>query len=258
MRLLEALKTVKEFAIQNVDQISEYLKTKRLLTDELIKTFELGFYPLHGQVPINQKWLDYHKIICRDNNNQKRCPYEGRLLFPIYNPYSELVTLQARILDGIVDPALERYNTRKYWASTFDKSKVLYNLEKAIPYIRKNGKVIITEGQFDVITAWKFGIKNCICTSGTVFNRHHALILSRYAKEVLVIFDSDMGGEKARLKLAQQEFPGLKLRFLTLSNANEKIDLDIYLNRFGRQALVKLIKESDKADILNSFSYKKK
>lgn len=251
MKLNEVLREITEYCrSQLVGNTLDYLINDRKVTRELIDEFEMGFFPLNGVCPVDKKWLEYHKIICRDTQGNTRCPFEGRVTFPIYNTAKELVSIQARLVPEIKDPTLERYNERKYWHSSFDKSRVLYNLHRAIPEIRKTGKVIITEGQFDVFAAHKFGIRNCICSSGTVLNRQHLGLISRYANDVLILYDNDTGGREAVEKLKKKNYVGLNIRFLTLPRDKEKIDLDIFLHTRGREALVRLVKKTDGLDSL--------
>lgn len=251
MKQSDALQCVVDFGKSKlVGRPLEYLLSERLVTRELIDEFELGYYPFHEGPPIDPQWMQYHRLICRDNEGQTRCPFEGRILFPIRNTYGELVSIQARILEDNLDPALDRYNDRKYYHSSFDKSKVIYNLHRVIPLLRRTGKLLVTEGQFDVIAAYKFGIRNIVCTSGTVLNRNHMSTLCRYATEMLVLFDNDDAGRKAMAKLQRKEYVGLNMRYATLPGDNNKTDLDTFLHTHGKEALVKLVKRTGGVDDL--------
>lgn len=251
MRKSDALNKVLEFCKKELTgEPLDYLLEDRKLNTELIEEFELGYYPTGAGLPIDFEWMKYHRLICYDDNKQTRCPFEGRIVIPIYDTYGELVSLQARIFEK--DPTLSRYNSRKYYHSTFDKSRIIYNLHRVIPTVRRTGKIIVTEGQFDVITAHKFNIHNCVCTSGTVLNRHHMMVLSRYATDVLVLYDGDSAGKEAIEKMQRREYAGVKIRFVILPSDKEKIDLDSFLHDYGRKALVKLVKKTDGLDSLIS------
>lgn len=230
----------------------DYLLSERQVTPELVDEFELGYFPFGVTPPIDPQWLQYHKLICRDTEGRIRCPFEGRIIFPIRNAYGELVSFQARLMNDNIDPTLERYNDRKYYHNSFDKSRILYNLHRVIPIVRRTGKLIITEGQFDVIAAYKFGIRNIVCTSGTVLNRKHTSILGRYASELLILFDNDEAGKKALEKLQRRKHAGLEMRYFTLPSDKDKIDLDVFLHTHGKEALVKLVKRTDSIDSLVS------
>lgn len=246
MKLSDVLQAIVEFGQANLKgKALEYLTTERRVTRELIEEFELGYYPFGVTPPVDPQWLQYHRLICRDTDERTRCPFEGRILFPVRNTYGELVSIQARIIDDHLDPTLERYNQRKYYHNSFDKSRVLYNLHRVIPIVRRTGKLLVTEGQLDVIAAYKFGIRNIICTTGTVLNRKHMSILCRYVEELLVIFDNDDAGRKAMEKLQRREYVGLQTRFIILPSDNDKNDLDMFLHAHGKEALVKLVKRAD-------------
>lgn len=227
-----------------------YLLERRQITQELIKEFEIGYYPLNEGFLVDPKWMQYYCLVCRDTIGRSRCPFEGRILFPVRDTYGELVSIQARLFEEDIDPTLEQYNQRKYYHSSFNKGRVIYNLHRIIPTVRKTGKVIVTEGQLDVITAHKFRFRNVVCSSGTVLNRNHINLLSRYATEILVLFDNDEGGKRAANKLKKREYAGLRMYFLTLPSNSGKVDLDSFLNTHGREALINLVKKSNKVDDL--------
>ena len=243
MKRSEVLTEIVNFARGNLKEASlAYLKQERKLSDRIIEEFQLGFFPLRASLPIEPKWLRYHRLICKDLKNEIRCPFEGRILIPIHDIYGNIISIQARVFE--TDPLLENYNNRKYYHSSFEKSKTLFNLNRSIPYIRRSDKVIVTEGQFDTIAAWKFNFKNCVCCTGTVFNYSQISLLSRYASSILVIFDNDVAGRESMNKLKRMKPMGVKIRFLLLPSINGKIDLDDFLHKEGRKALVNLVKKA--------------
>lgn len=245
MKLSEVLSSILSFAKEQLnDEVLSYLRNTRKLSDSLIKEFEFGFIPHYVKFPLDKKWLKYHRLVCKDTKDRIRCPFEGRIVLPIHSARGEIVSLQSRVLDSRIDPTLENYNSRKYYHSSFNKSKVLFNLNRAIPFIRKSGKVIVTEGQFDVITAWKFGIKNCVGSTGTVLNFSQVGLLARYASEILIIFDNDKAGREASEKLKKKKFIGVKVKQVTLPSKGEKVDLDDFLHSNGKCALISLIKKN--------------
>ncbi len=118
--------------------------------------------------------------------------FRNRLMFPIIDASSRVIGFGGRTLGD--DPA-------KYMNSPttliFDKSNCVYGLDKARHEIVAGGIAAVVEGYTDVIMAHQFGCKNAVATLGTSFTAGHARLLRRYAKNIVLIFDSDAAGAAA-------------------------------------------------------------
>ena len=123
---------------------------------------------------------------------QNRDKFVNRLMFTITDVTGRVIGFGGRTLDG---------NGAKYMNSPttvlFDKSNSLYGLEQARHEIVSTGTAVVAEGYTDVIMAHQFGCTNVVATLGTSFTSGHARILQRYAKKVVLIFDSDVAGVEA-------------------------------------------------------------
>ena len=118
--------------------------------------------------------------------------FRNRLMFPIIDVTGRVVGFGGRTLGD--DPA-------KYMNSPatalFDKSYSLYGLNQARQAISDTGTAIVAEGYTDVIMAHQFGIQNVVAALGTSLTSGHARILKRYAKRIVLLFDSDIAGKSA-------------------------------------------------------------
>jgi len=123
---------------------------------------------------------------------QNRDKFVNRLMFTITDVTGRVIAFGGRTLDG---------NVAKYMNSPttvlFDKSNSVYGLEQARHEIVSTGTAVVAEGYTDVIMAHQFGCTNVVATLGTSFTAGHARILRRYAKKVVLIFDSDVAGVEA-------------------------------------------------------------
>ncbi|MHC4430808.1 MAG: DNA primase [Planctomycetota bacterium] len=123
---------------------------------------------------------------------QNRDKFVNRLMFTITDVTGRVIGFGGRTLDG---------SGAKYMNSPttvlFDKSNSLYGLEQARHEIVSTGTAVVVEGYTDVIMAHQFGCTNVVATLGTSFTAGHARILQRYAKKVVLIFDSDVAGLEA-------------------------------------------------------------
>ncbi|MCD4832031.1 MAG: DNA primase [Anaerohalosphaeraceae bacterium] len=118
--------------------------------------------------------------------------FRNRLMFPIIDAASRVIGFGGRTLGD--DPA-------KYMNSPatalFDKSNCVYALDKARHEIVSTGTVVVVEGYTDVIMAHQSGCKNVVATLGTSLTAGHVRLLRRYAKAIVLIFDSDIAGQSA-------------------------------------------------------------
>lgn len=118
--------------------------------------------------------------------------FRNRLMFSIHDVTGRVIGFGGRTLG--TDPA-------KYMNSPatalFDKSHSLYGLDKARQAISQTEMAVVVEGYTDVIMAHQCGVCNVVAALGTSFTTGHARILRRYAKRVVLVFDSDVAGISA-------------------------------------------------------------
>ena len=79
----------------------------------------------------------------------------------------------------------------------YDKSRILYGLDKAKKSIREGDLVVVVEGQMDVIASHQAGVKNVIASSGTALTVDQIKLLKRYTENIALSFDLDQAGELA-------------------------------------------------------------
>ena len=123
---------------------------------------------------------------------QHQDKFVNRLMFTITDVTGRVIGFGGRTLDE---------NGAKYINSPttvlFDKSNSLYGLEQARHEIVATGTAVVVEGYTDVIMAHQFGCGNVVATLGTSLTTGHGRLLRRYAKKVVLIFDSDVAGIEA-------------------------------------------------------------
>jgi DNA primase len=118
--------------------------------------------------------------------------FVNRLMFPITDVTGRVIGFGGRTLDNTGAKYINSPTT-----VLFDKSNCLYGMEHAHHSIASSETVVIVEGYTDCIMAHQFDCTNVVATLGTSFTAGHARILRRYAKKVVLIFDSDVAGIEA-------------------------------------------------------------
>jgi DNA primase len=120
--------------------------------------------------------------------------FRGRIMFPIRDLAGQVVGFTGRIFGDNKDTA-KYVNSPS--ALLYDKSKILYGLDKAKMAIRKANVCILVEGQTDVIMSRQAGIENVVATSGTALTSYQLVILKRYSENLITAFDMDLAGGSA-------------------------------------------------------------
>ncbi len=115
-----------------------------------------------------------------------------RLMFPITDATGRFIGFGGRTLS---DAGAKYINSPS--TPLFDKSNTLYGLEQARHQIVSTGTAVVVEGYTDVIMAHQFGCANVVATLGTSFTTGHGRTLRRYAKRVVLVYDSDVAGMEA-------------------------------------------------------------
>jgi DNA primase len=138
--------------------------------------------------------------------------FVNRLMFTITDVTGRVVAFGGRTLDGTGAKYINSPTT-----PLFDKSNTLYGLEQARHQIVATGTAVVVEGYTDVLVPHQFGCTNFVATLGTSFTAGHGRILRRYAKKVVLLFDSDTAGMAAAnraLEVCLSQHLDIKLAFV--------------------------------------------
>jgi len=132
--------------------------------------------------------------------------FRGRIMFPITDSSSRVIAFSGRILK-------DDSKSAKYLNSPdtplYDKSLVLYGLDKAKSEIRRLNYSVLVEGQMDLVMSHQAGIKNTVASSGTaltdeIVNETGSVsnlgLVRRLSPNIIIAFDSDSAGRKAAMR----------------------------------------------------------
>lgn len=121
--------------------------------------------------------------------------FRGRIMFPIWDVHGSVIGFTGRVLVETERSGGKYVNTPQTIA--YDKSRVLYGLNKAKLEIKAKNQAVIVEGQMDVISCHQAGMKNVIAASGTALTHDQVRLIKRYTDSVAMAFDADQAGENA-------------------------------------------------------------
>jgi DNA primase len=215
----------------------KYLQERKIKT-QTMKTFGLG-YALRGWESFlnfaKEKKVDLEKvtelgIVIKSDDERYHDRFAGRLIFPIFSPNGRVVAFAGRILD-------EKEKAAKYLNSpeslVYIKGRILYGLSFAKDEIRKLDKAILVEGYMDLISLYQSGIKNAVAVSGTSLTEEQVQLLSRYTKNVVLLFDADTAGIKAAMRSIELLLKkDIEVKIATLTGGE---DPDSYINKYGKE-----------------------
>lgn len=225
----------------------EYFQ-KRNIKTQTMRTFGLG-YALRGwENFINfskEKGFDEDKIVAlglvgRNKEGRVYDKFSGRIIFPIFSPNGRVVAFAGRILD-------DKEKSAKYLNSpeslVYIKGRTLYGLSHAKDDIRKLDKAILVEGYMDLISLYQNGAKNVVAVSGTALTDDQVQLLSRYTKNVVLLFDSDTAGIKASMRSIELLLKrDLEVKIVSLPEGE---DPDSFVNKYGKDEFDELIKKAE-------------
>ncbi|MFA6422036.1 MAG: DNA primase [Candidatus Buchananbacteria bacterium] len=119
--------------------------------------------------------------------------FRGRIMFPISDIHGRIVGFGGRTLNK--EEQAKYINSPQ--SETYNKSAVLFGLNLAKNYIKKNNLCILVEGYMDVIPSHQAGIKNVASISGTALTQEQIVLIKRFTTNLALALDMDLAGQNA-------------------------------------------------------------
>lgn len=159
----------------------------------------------------------------------------NRVMFPIMDVNNKVIAFGGRVMGDGKPKYLNSPETK-----VFDKSRNLYGLN--IARTSRKDYLLICEGYMDVISLHQAGFNNAVAALGTSFTSGHASLIKRYAKEVVLTFDSDGAGIKAALRaIPILREAGLSIKVLSMKPYK---DPDEFIKALGPEAYEERIEKA--------------
>ncbi len=199
VRMKEALDLATKYyqvALSKNKSVCEYVFYKRNLNRATVKEFRIGYSPSTGKAlktflekkGYNQSEMDGAGLL----NQYGGDLFKGRMMVPFIDTNGQVIGFTARILDQGEPKYLNTPETM-----LFNKSRFIFGFYQAKEAIRRDGFVVIVEGNMDVISSHQAGVKQAVATSGTAMTEQHLKILSRMTNDVRLAYDGDDAGVNA-------------------------------------------------------------
>jgi DNA primase len=204
------------------------------MTDKTISTYKLGAFPSDLRDLYNR--FDMDPVELREQDIIINVEYSPFKLYPIVIPVHDVtgkpIAIGCRTL--LSSEKLKQLGLPKYRNSSYKKTSHLFGLNHAVDAIRNKDRVFIVEGYFDCITAQRCNFLNVVATCGTIFSERQMVILSRYTKNMCLLFDNDEPGRRNSQRVMEKFSDFDKDVNLTCAFTPDGYkDLDEYLRRGG-------------------------
>ena len=199
-------------------KINKYIQEifkKRNFNETIINNFNLGYAPKKNDTLYNylksknfssKDILDSGLIIVSSKNNEKFDRFNNRIIFPIFDYFSNVVGFGGR--------ALSKNQIGKYVNSPstdiFKKGDLLFGWQQCKNNPIQKNELYIVEGYTDVISMHNAGFKNTVAPLGTAISVKQIIYSWRISKEPTLCMDGDDAGQKASKRIPELIFPYLK------------------------------------------------
>ena len=229
-----------------------YFKERGFNT-ETIKKFELGYSPDQWEAftgtaikdGYQEQFLVESGLSVKRDNGTLYDRYRGRVMFPIHSFTGRVIAFGGRTLKK--DKNVPKY-VNSPESEIYHKSNVLYGLYFAKKAIREEDNCYLVEGYADVLSVHQAGIENVVASSGTSLTVEQIKLISRFTKNITILYDGDAAGIKASLRgLDMILEEGLNVKVVSFPDGH---DPDSYVRSVGTNAFKKHIEETKKDFIL--------
>lgn len=208
----------------------DYLSS-RLITDNSIKLFRLGYAPNSWDSLtkfLTKKGYTFPEmeaagLVSKSGIGKYFDRFRGRVIFTLCDQRGNVVGFAGRLLDPEAKEA-KYVNTAE--TIVYTKGDVLYGLNITHDEIKKAGFAITVEGEIDAIQSYQAGVRNVVAIKGSALTAGHVNLLKRYTENIYLSLDSDFAGDAAAhrgIEIADQA--GLNIKVVTFTAGKDPDEL---------------------------------
>ena len=208
----------------------QYLKNRQI-SSQTIATFGLGWAPDSWQslfTVLTQKGFQPEQLqaaglVVRHASGRWYDRFRNRIVYPLTNHRGQIVGLSGRTLSD--DKQVPKYiNTPE--TAIYHKRELLFGLSYVKQEIRRAGRVIVCEGEMDMLSSYQAGVKETVAIKGTALTEFQINLIKRYAEQIVLALDMDLAGDAAARKGVQlASRAGLDVRVVRLPPGKDPDDV---------------------------------
>ncbi len=218
----------------------------RGMSKPILTTFGVGYAPdtwdamvkhLRSKGYTEEELKESGLVTVSKKNGNLFDRFRDRLMFPIIDVRGNVIGFGGRIIKN--DPEAAKYLNSPE-TLIFNKRKNLFGLNLAKK--SKQERLILVEGNIDVVALHQYGFDNAVASLGTSLTEEQAALMTRYAQQIILIYDGDKAGQNATARaIPILEKAGLQVKVLQLKDAK---DPDEFLKKFGADRFKLLLEGS--------------
>ena len=211
------ISTIKHFGLgaapDSWDMLLKHLKSKGFSIDEMLAA----------------------NVISKSSKGTYYDRFRKRVMFPIINVRGRVVAFSGRAMPGDDKQGGKYVNTSD--TLVYKKSENLFGMNFAKNVCEE--RVILVEGNMDVVSLHQAGFENTVAALGTAFTAEEAKLLSRYTKEIVLTLDADAAGQKAVKRAGEiLKDTGLNVRVIVVPDGK---DPDEFIKKNGPERFKALL-----------------
>ncbi len=238
------------FFIENLKRHGTYAKkylSSRQISEETIEKFSIGysldsFSALKNYLKKNfiNEQIMAESGLFKEKESSLYDMFRDRIMFPITTANGNIVAFGARALTADQEKQGKYINSPT--TAIYTKGKELYGLNISRFEISKRSSAIIVEGYMDFLRMWESGFQNTVASLGTALTEEQVQILSRYTKNILMLYDGDKAGMNSAIKAASIILKkGLNAKIICLPNSE---DPDSFLLKHPSDEMTHIINQA--------------
>ncbi|MBE6934778.1 MAG: DNA primase [Ruminococcaceae bacterium] len=218
----------------------------RGMSKGILTAFGVGYAPdswdsmikaLRGKGYTDEELKESGLVTVSQKNGNLFDRFRDRLMFPIIDVRGNVIAFGGRRLKN--DDSIAKYLNSPE-TIIFNKRKNLFGLNLAKK--SKAGSLILVEGNVDVVALHQYGFDNAVASLGTSLTEEQATLMTRYADQIILIYDGDAAGQEATKRaIPILEKAGLQVKVLQIRDAK---DPDEFLHKFGADKFKLLLEDS--------------
>ena len=212
-------------------EIRDYLK-KRGLDSDAIGRWEIGYskesfddlFNFLKSKNFSEEDIVLSGMAIKNDRGKRYNRFRDRIIFPIHDVNGRTVAFTARINPFVenIDKAMGKYINSPQ-TNLYDKSRILFGLDRAKKAIRDKSFAIVVEGQMDAISAHEAGFGNTVASSGTALTEGQLILLKRYTENIYLAFDQDLAGLAATDRGIMEALKmGFNIKIIDFGDNNSK------------------------------------
>lgn len=229
-----------QFCLTKSPMAIKYVSQKRAMTKGTVLDFRIGYAPNTGRALIDfltkrgftKAEMETAGLLNRFGGDM----FRGRMMVPFIDAQG-VIGYTARVIGEGEPKYLNTSDTL-----LFNKSRFVFGLTQAKEAIRKNGFVVIVEGNMDVISSHQAGVREAVATSGTAMTELHLKALSRLTPDVRLAYDGDAAGVKATERAIMMA-GDLGINLSVISDYQGAKDPDELIQTKGKEAWQEAVKK---------------